>query len=326
MAERKTGTVVEKELISETLMRFRLRPEPDGRFSDYQAGQYMALRRDGCKLTRKRGVAPDGKPIYEPELDPWGRQTIGSVTHSYSIASAPAETAEHGWLEFFLALDYGIHGLPGRLSEALFGMSPETSCEVTYVDRIAGNFTLSARAEGHESVLLVGTGTGVAPFVSMVKELHAQGGGGDSRRYTLLHTNRTVAELGYHEALFEIEAAGRFDFMYVPTVSRPSGRTGADTRIGQGRASNMLRYIFGLPTTEDDKLANAVGEVANVAASLALERLVHPVLPGHQTVSAIRDRVDPASTVLLTCGNPVSTADIRSTAARREIRFELEEW
>jgi len=182
------------------------------------------------------------------------------------------------------------------------------------------------RAEEFESVLFVGTGTGVAPFVSMVKELHARGGGGDPRRYTLLHTNRTVAELGYHDALFEIEAAGRFDFMYVPTVSRPSEHAGVDKRIGQGRASNVLRHIFDLPTTEDDKLTNAVGDVAHMAAGLALERLVHPVLPGHLTASAIRDRVDPASTVLLTCGNPVSTADLKSTAARRQIRFELEEW
>ena len=169
MAQRKTGTIVHKELVSQTLMRFRLQPEPDGRFPDYQAGQYIALHRDDCKLTRKRGVTPDGKPIFEPEVDPWGRQTIGPVTHSYSIASAPSETAEHQWLEFFVALDSGFHGLPGRLSEALFGMSPETSCEVTYYDRIAGNFTLSARAEGLKSVLFVGTGTGVAPFVSMVK-------------------------------------------------------------------------------------------------------------------------------------------------------------
>jgi len=29
---------------------------------------------------------------------------------------------------------------------------------------------------------------------------------------------------------------------------------------------------------------------------------------------------------LLTCGNPASMADLRATAARREIRFELEEW
>ena len=326
MAERRTGTVVDKELISETLMRFRLAPEPDSRFPDYTAGQYIALRRDDCKLTRKRGVAQDGKPIFEAEVDPWGRQTVGSVTHSYSIASAPSETAEHGWLEFLVALEHGAHGLPGRLSEALFGMSPATSCEVTYYDRIAGNFTLSARADEVESVLFVGTGTGAAPFVSMVKELHAQEGGGDGRRYTLLHTNRTVGELGYHNALFEIEAAGRFDFMYVPTISRPAEHAAVDKRIGQGRASNVLRHILELPTTEDDKLAHAVGEVAQVAAGLALERLVHPVLPGHLTAGAIRDRLDPASTMLLTCGNPVSTADIKSTAARRQIRFEIEEW
>ena len=326
MAQRKTGTVVHKEIVSETLMRFRLKPEPDGRFPDYQAGQYIALRRDDCKLTRKRGIAPDGKPKYEPEFDPWGRQTVGPVTHSYSIASAPVETAEHGWLEFFVALEHGFHGLSGRLSEALFGMSPETSCEVTYADRIAGSFTLSARAEGFESVLFVGTGTGVAPFVSMVKELHAQGAGGDGRRYTLLHTNRTMAELGYQDALFEIEAAGRFDFMYIPTVSRPSEHAAVDKRIGQGRASNVLRHIFDLPTTEDDKLTNAVGDVAGVAANLALERLVHPVLPSHLTAREVRDRVDPASTVLLTCGNPVLIADIKSTAARRQIQFETEEW
>ena len=98
MAQRKIGTVVHKELVSQTLMRFRLQPEPDGRFPDYQAGQHIALHRDDCKLTRKRGVTRDGKPIFEPEVDPWGRQTIGPVTPSYSIASAPSETAEHQWL------------------------------------------------------------------------------------------------------------------------------------------------------------------------------------------------------------------------------------
>ena len=48
MAQRKIGTVVHKELVSQTLMRFRLQPEPDGRFPDYQAGQYIALQRDDC--------------------------------------------------------------------------------------------------------------------------------------------------------------------------------------------------------------------------------------------------------------------------------------
>jgi ferredoxin-NADP reductase len=326
MAQRKTGTVVEKELVAPALMRFRLMPEADSRFPDYEAGQYIALRRDDAKLTRKLGVAQDGKPIFEPELDPWGRQTIGSITHSYSIASAPAETAEHGWLEFFVALEYGLHGLPGRLSDALFGMGKETGCEVIYHDRTAGSFTLPARTDGAESVFLVGTGTGIAPFVSMVKQLHAQDGGGDGRRYTLLHTSRTVAELGYHEALFEIEASGRFDFMYVPTISRPAQEAALDKRIGQGRATNVVRHILDLPNAEEDKLTNAAGEVARMAGNLALERLVPPVLPSHLTVKTLAERLDPASTVVLTVGNPASMADIKATAARRQIRFEMEEW
>ena len=326
MAERRTGTVVHKELVSDTLMRFRLMPEADSRFPDYVEGQYIALRRDDCKLTRKAGVAPDGKPVFEPDLDPWGRQTVGPITHSYSVASAPAETSEHGWLEFFVALEHGVHGLPGRLSEAFFGMSQETSCEVTYYDRITGDFTLSERAKDAGNVLFVGTGTGVAPFVSMVKELHAQGDGGDGRQYTLLHTNRTVPELGYHDALFEIESAGRFDFMYVPTISRPSEQAAVDKRIGQGRASNVLRHIFDLPTAEEEQQTSAVGDVARAASSIALERLVQPVLPSHLDAAELRKRIDPATSVLLTCGNPRSTDDIRSTADRRELRFEMEEW
>ena len=325
MAELRTGAVVDKELLTQTLMRFRLKPASGSPFPDYEAGQYIALRRDDCKLTRKIGVAQDGKPIYEPEHDPWGRQTVGPITHSYSIASAPADTRAHGWLEFLVAVEHGVHGLPGRLSEALFGMSEETGCEVTYVDRIAGSFTLEARAQEAESVLMVGTGTGVAPFVSMVKELHAQGAVGDPRRYTLVHTSRTVAGLAYRDALLEIEAAGRVDFMYVPTVSRPSQETAIDKRIGQGRANNIVRHMYDLPTTEEDKLTNATGEVARAAANLALERLVHPVLPSHLTASELSTRVEPATAVLLTCGNPSSMADLEATAARREIRFDKED-
>jgi len=325
MADVKIGRVVDKELISPTLMRFRLAPEADGQFPSYEAGQYIALRRDDCKLTRKTGAGPDGKPTYEPELDPWGRQTVGPVTRSYSIASAPSDTTEHGWLEFLVALEHGVHGLPGRLSEVLFKMSEETGCEVKYHDRITGTFTMAARADGVDSVLMVGTGTGVAPFVSMVQELHVRGGGEDTRRFTLVHTNRTEDELGYHETLFEIEAAGRFDFTYVPTISRPSRDT-RDKRIGQGRASNVVRYIYGLPTTEEEKHTGARNEVTRTAAEIGLEHLVHPVLPSQISVAALLGRLEPSTTVLLTCGNPSSMADIKSTASRRQVRFEQEEW
>jgi hypothetical protein len=55
-------------------------------------------------------------------------------------------------------------------------------------------------------------------------------------------------------------------------------------------------------------------------------RRIQPVLPGHVSTSMLRDRLDPSRTVLLACGNPVSTADIKLTAQRSQISFETEEW
>ena len=325
MAGLRTGTVVHREVVSEALFRFRLAPEEGFRFPDYEAGQAVALRRDDCKLTRKTGVGPDGKPVREPEHDPWGRQTVGPVTQFYSIASAPADTAEHGWLEFLVAVEHGVHGLSGRLGELLFGTDAETACEVGYQDRVAGSLTLAARTGGAESVLMVGTGTGVAPFLSMVRDLRARGG--DGRRYTLIHTARTAAELACHVELFEIEASGRFDFLYVPTVSRPAAdadrarEAGRDPRIGRGRASNVVRHVYGLPPAEEEKQTRAVSDVTKVAADLALERLVRPVLPAPVNAAELATRVAPGETVLLACGNPASVADLESTAKRRQVRF-----
>ena len=331
MAGLRTGTVVHKEIVSETVIRFRLAPESGHGFPGYEAGQAISLGRDDCKLTRKTGVGPDGKPIREPEYDPWGRQTVGPLAHPYSIASAPGATAEHGWLEFLVALEHGVHGLSGRLSELMFGTDADAACEVGYQDRIVGAFTLSARAGDAASVLMVGTGTGVAPFISMIRELRARDDGGDGRRYTLIHTARTEAELACHAELFEIEAAGRFDFLYLPTVSRPAGGTGArdavtDPPIGRGRASNVVRYVYGLPTAEEEKQTRAVSDVTKVAAELALQRLVFPQLPAHVNAAEFAARVVPADTVLLACGNPASVADIESTAKRRQVRFERDTW
>ncbi len=331
MAGTKLGTVCHKRKLSAIQMSFRLMPETGSEFPSYKAGQYIALRRDDCRLTRKAGVGADGRPVFEPELDESGRQKIGSVTHPYSIASAPWETLEHGFIELYITRDMGAHGLPGRLSEALLAMGPATSCVVTYFDRIAGTFTLDDRASGFENVVMVATGTGLAPFISMVKQRHFEAASvrGDGRRYTLFHTNRTYEELGYHNELLEIEAAGKLDLVYVPTVSRPSGRDVADPHLGRGRANNVLRLVLGLPTKEAEALDEAKANQSNIVqAQAVLGKTVHPVLPRHVSTSMLRDRLrfDPLRTVLFACGNPISTADIKLTTERHQISFETEEW
>ena len=329
MASRKVGTVTYKRGLGSILTIFRLMPEAGSQFPPSKAGQYIALCRDDCKLTRKTGVGSDGKPTYGPALDESGQQKIGSVTHSYSIASAPWEQEANGWLEFYVVLEVVKKGEVGRVSPLLLGMKPGTDDKVTYFDRITGSFTLDHRTAGYSSVLMVGTGTGLAPFIAMVKQLHyeAANGGGDGRKYTLLHTNRTYEELAHHEDLLEMERAAKFDFVYIPTISRPTEKDRDDDRLGIGRANNVLRHMFDLPMKEDEVLAEARAGKSDLArAQAGMKRTPKPELAKHLSVKTLRDRFDPAKTVIMTCGNPSSMADIELTANRNNIKYEMEEW
>lgn len=326
MVDWKVGTAIDRRRLSPILEIFRLKPEPGSRFPNYVPGQYIALRRDRCRLTR-RVIDADGWERYVPDLDESGKRKIGPVTHSYSIASAPFETSESGYLEFYVVLEQDEHGTLGRLSESFFEMG--SGDEVLYVNRITGNFTLSHRAKEFPSVLLAGTGTGVAPFVSMIKQLHheARQGKVPPIRYTLLHTNRTYEELAYHQELLDIEAANTFDFLYIASVSRPTARDAENPRLGRGRANNLLRHMFGMSMKEEDDLnaARAWGEDA-LRAQSALGRAVAPALPGHVSQDSLLGRFEPSRTVVLTCGNPASMADVKHVADTQRLAFEKEDW
>ncbi len=310
-AERKTGRVVEWTTLSEGLATFRVMPENGTSFPSYTAGQYCALARTGCRLTR-REIGEDGKPRYVPDLDENGVQRRGIVTHSYSIASAPSETESHGPLEFYVILEKDGKGNPGRLTESLFEIRPSFDDEITYVSRIVGDFTLERRAAGARHVVMVGTGTGLAPFRSMLVGLDqaARHGHPPSQRFTLLHANHTRTELAYHDELQAIEEAGRFDFAYVASESRPRGDA-ASAELGRGRASNLLRRILDLKTKE-----------AEAGAKPAVE----PELPTRHSREALQRRFVPAETVVLTCGSAGAMADVGLVASRLGMRFEKEDW
>lgn len=308
MAELKTGRIVEWHRLSPSLSLFRLVSRDGARFPSYEAGQYIALRRDDCLLTRK---VKDGDVIrYVPDLDDQGRQKRGSVTHSYSISSAPFETEQGNYLEFYVVLERGKDGVLGRFTESLFrGVETEHNDRLAYVERIVGDFTLAKRAAGFGQVLMVGTGTGLAPFVSMIKQLNREASTGKQpqARYTLLHANRTFEELAYHRELLDIESAKNFDFVYVASVSRPTARDLADPQIGTGRANNLLRQVFDLPSKEP-----------SVATA--------PTFPRTRPVEMLQERIDPSRTVVLTCGNPNAMADIAWIAQQTGMKFEKEDW
>lgn len=307
MAELKSGRIIEWHRLSPVLSLFRVVALESSPFPAYEAGQYIALRRDDCLLTRK--VKEGNEVRYVPDLDADGKQKLGPVTHSYSISSAPFEAAQGNYLEFYVVLERGLDGVLGRFTESLFrGMEEHSNERLAYVERIVGDFTLAKRAAGFEHVLMVGTGTGLAPFVSMIKQLdfEAQHGATPPARYTLLHANRTREELAYHGELLEIEKAKRLDFVYVPTVSRPTPQDLADPQLGSGRANNLLRHVFQLPPKEPS------------AAPLAP--------PRERPLAMLQERIQPARTVVLTCGNPNGMADIAWIASQAGMRFEKEDW
>ena len=321
----RTGSISAWRQLSPVLATFRLASEDGHRFPGYEAGQYIALRRENCRLTR-RVRTPDGQTRFVPDLDEWGRQMRGAVTHAYSIASAPYQTESEGHLEFFVVLE--VSDSLGRLTESLFDSEPREGGTLGYVERIAGDFTLTRRGAGAPHVLMVATGTGVAPLASMVRQLDHDAAAGRPvpERVTLLYGNRTEAELAFHAELEAVAAAGRFDFAYVPTVSRPADE-GTPETLGRGRASNVLRLLLDLPTREDEALAEARAAGADTSAlEAALERTVRPRLPAAIDPAALRARLDPATTVLLTCGNPTGMDDVARAALARGIRVEREEW
>jgi len=327
MAIRKTGFAVSWQSLSPILGIFRVRPPAGSRFPDYEAGQYIALRREDCALTR-RVTDAEGRVRYVPDLDASGVPRRGPVSHAYSISSAPYETQQEGFLEFYVVRETDDEGRPGRLTESLFRIEPGKDDEIIYFDRIAGDFTLPKRAAGFPHVLMVASGSGLAPFVSMVKQLRFEAGRGrrDAVRYTLLHGNRTAEELAYHRELQAVAAEGPIDFRYLATVSRPAP-SGPDPSLGRGRVSNVLRLLLDLPLKEEEDLAAAEAKGDGVEkARAALGRAVRPALPVDAPLAALRERLVPADTVLMTCGNASAMSDVQHAAATRSIRFEKEDW
>lgn len=319
MAATRVGRVTRFTRHSDMVATFDLMPEEGHRFPPYQPGQYIALRRNDCELTKKV-VDPDGRIGYVPALDEQGNRKIGPVTHSYSIASAPFETEERGCLEFYIVLE-------GRLTASLFRIRPGEDDQVTYHDRITGDFTLEKRAADCDHVLMVGTGTGVAPFVSIIKQLDHDGPSGKPLKVTLVHANRTTPELNYRQDFERIAQRKRVDFVYVPSVSRPTKADLENPRLGKGRANNVLRHILDMPLREEEALEEARSCGGDAAgAEENLRRAVRPVLPEHLSREGLAERILGSKTVVMTCGNPGLMSDIEAIALRHGFRFEKEEW
>jgi ferredoxin--NADP+ reductase len=175
-------------------------------------------------------IRPDDLPVDgAPWFTPGQYVTLGEgdVQRAYSIASDPGERR---WLEFYIR----------------YAREPETETPFTHVlwplpvgsrlhvgNKIVGRFTLE-RTVGPQDTrlkLFVAAGTGIAPFMSMVRHAQRQGHRDALSRIALLHGVSHPHELAYRD---ELEAARAAGLRYLATVSRPKenpGWTGVTGRV-----------------------------------------------------------------------------------------------
>jgi ferredoxin--NADP+ reductase len=88
--------------------------------------------------------------------------------------------------------------------------------------------------------LYVSTGTGIAPFISMIRQSMADGA---PRRTVVLNGCSHVDELGYRDELESLEAGKGYPLRYVPTISRPGDPRNAGWAGRTGRVEGIVSDV-----------------------------------------------------------------------------------
>ena len=216
---RYNASLVRRDDQHESLATFWVRF--DGAPTPFESGQYMTI-----------GVMADGKLVQRP----------------YSVASSPSVAGDEGY-EMYVRL------IPGGALTPLLWRLP-----VGHRMRMIGpkgKFML--QPADRRTHLFISTGTGNAPFVSMMRRTLERA---DTRPTVFLNGVSYVRDLGYRELVEGWQSSGVYPVTYEPTVSRPRdpANAGWDGRVGRAEAvladvldehrltpENAIAYICGNP-------------------------------------------------------------------------------
>lgn len=172
--------------------------------------------------------------------------TIGleGIERAYSIVSAPHEEL----LELFIEL------VPeGELTPRLYKL--KVGDKMTIRPRAKGIFTMDP---SYPNQLLVGTVTGVVPYISYIRDYlyHNRSG----HHFYVLEGASYQDEFGYDEELWRY-ARERPDLVtYVPTVSRPQEERNKGWCGETGRVNLIVeKYVEKFGLTPEDTLVYACG-------------------------------------------------------------------
>ena len=131
----------------------------------------------------------------------------GSIERAYSIASAPEEDE----LEIFI--EY-VPPPEGHLTPLLYGL--QEGAEVTLRPRAKGIFLFRPQHQVH---VMIATVTGIAPYVSMLRQLQTTNALGNYQIHVLEGASYHD-EFGYDDELHELTQRAN-NVRFTPTVSRP---------------------------------------------------------------------------------------------------------
>lgn len=199
------ATIVRRDEVGPGLLVIGVRP--DVPLFDFQPGQYATL---GLPSNAVR--AANAKADRDPEAG----KTDKLIKRAYSIASP---STKRDSVEFYLNMVDD-----GAFTPRLFALG--VGGRVWMSTKAVGTFTLEGVGPD-DDVILVATGTGLAPFVSM---LDTESSTRPGRHWVLIHGTRYIADLGYHAHLLE-RAKQLSRFSYLPSVTRPEGPW--DGRVGR---------------------------------------------------------------------------------------------
>jgi ferredoxin--NADP+ reductase len=211
----------------------------DGDPTPFEPGQYMTI-----------GVFIDGRIVQRP----------------YSVASSPRVAGSSGY-EFYLRLVQG-----GTFTPVLWDLP------VGHRMRMIGpkgKFLLEP--DDDRVHLFISSGTGNAPFVSMMRETLAAGA---PRRAVFINGVSYERDLGYRDVVESWEASGEYPVTFVPTISRPSDPSNAGWVGRTGRAETVVAPVFEeLGLRPDDTIAYLCGNPDMIIA--AEQTLLELGLPEH---------------------------------------------
>lgn len=207
------------------------------------------------KITPTNSPVPDFKAGQFVTVGLYNSNEGKIVRRAYSIASPPEQKKY-----FELLVRWVRKPLPGRLTSELFNR--KEGQDAAWV-KPTGIFTINEKMHDgtpdNRRMVLIGGGTGLAPFISYSLHLKSIG---SKREIVVLHGASYVDELSYRELLTELEEkstdVGRdtWNFRYRASISRPQEWFNRSWDGQKGRVESFLRPKPGTDQSPLEELVN----------------------------------------------------------------------